>query len=126
MIMTIDLTSDIPIYLQIKNAVTAGIAKGALAVGQPLPSVRQLAANLGVNMQTVNKAYSILKQEGYVEIDRRKGAVIAARKEPDETWQLRLARDLSIISGEACSQGMDEESFMELCENAYRKSRGGN
>lgn len=125
MIMTIDLTSDIPIYMQIKNAIIAGIAAGRLSPGQPIPSVRQLASDIGVNMQTVNKAYSLLKQDGYIEINRRKGAVIADRGTPDEGWQRTLLRDLSIIAQAACSQGMQEEEFIRTCIEAYRTSKGG-
>ena len=42
--------------------------------GEQLPSVRQLAEDIGINMHTVNKAYTVLKQEGYVKVDRRKGS----------------------------------------------------
>lgn len=77
MILKIDFDSEIPIYIQIKNQVIEGIAKGAIENGEELPSVRGLAEDIGVNMHTVNKAYTLLKDDGYLKIDRRKGAFIS-------------------------------------------------
>ncbi|MDU1412480.1 MAG: GntR family transcriptional regulator [Clostridium sp.] len=77
MILKIDFDSQIPIYIQIKNQVIEGIAKGTIENGEELPSVRGLAEDIGVNMHTVNKAYTLLKDDGYLKIDRRKGAFIS-------------------------------------------------
>ncbi|MBS5951853.1 MAG: GntR family transcriptional regulator, partial [Clostridium sp.] len=76
MILRINFDSEIPIYIQIKNQVIEGIAKGEIDKNEELPSVRSLAEDIGVNMHTVNKAYSILKDEGYIKIYRRKGAIV--------------------------------------------------
>ena len=65
------------IYVQLMNQIILGIATSRLREGDALPSVRQLADTIGINMHTVNKAYALLRQEGFVTIDRRKGAVIA-------------------------------------------------
>ena len=65
--------SEIPIYAQIKNQIVEGIASGILPEGESLPSVRQFAVDMGINMHTVNKAYSILKRDGFVIIHKRKG-----------------------------------------------------
>ena len=77
MILKIDFDSDMPIYVQIKNQIIEGIAKGEIDKGEELPSVRALAEDIGINMHTVNKAYNMLKDEGYIKIDRRKGAIVA-------------------------------------------------
>ncbi len=76
MIMCIDFESQVPIYEQLKRQIIEGIAKGDLVPGDPLPSVRQLAEDIGINLHTVNKTYNILKSEGYVVIDRRVGTII--------------------------------------------------
>ena len=68
---------DEPLYMQIRSQIIAGIARGDLTAGDALPSVRRLASDLGINLHTVNKAYTVLKQEGFVKVDRRKGAVIS-------------------------------------------------
>lgn len=77
MFVKIDFNSEEAIYMQLINQIIISIANSEIGEGDNLPSVRELADNVGINMHTVNKAYSILKQEGYVKLDRRKGAVIA-------------------------------------------------
>ena len=76
MVIEIDFQSDEALYTQLMNQIIMGIATSRLQEGDSLPSVRQLADTIGINMHTVNKAYSLLRQEGFVSIDRRKGAVI--------------------------------------------------
>lgn len=77
MIIEIDFNSEEALYLQLRNQIILGIATDVYREGDALPSVRQLADDIGINMHTVNKAYSVLRQEGYVKVDRRRGAVIA-------------------------------------------------
>ena len=77
MIIEIDFNSDEAIYIQLRNQIIMGIATSEIQEGESLPSVRQLAETVGINMHTVNKAYTVLKQEGYIQLDRRKGAVIS-------------------------------------------------
>ena len=77
MIIEIDFNSEEALYLQLRNQIILGIATSRFQEGDTLPSVRQLADEIGINMHTVNKAYSVLRQEGFVKVDRRKGAVIA-------------------------------------------------
>ena len=77
MYIEIDFNSDEALYLQLRNQIIIGIATSQYQEGDTLPSVRQLADTIGINMHTVNKAYSVLKQEGFVKVDRRKGAVIS-------------------------------------------------
>ena len=75
MIIKIDFESEEAIYIQLRNQIIMGIATDRIREGDSLPSVRQLAENIGINMHTVNKAYAVLKQEGYIKLDRRRGAV---------------------------------------------------
>ena len=77
MLIEIDFNSDEAIYVQLQNQIILGIATDMIQEGDSLPSVRQLAETVGINMHTVNKAYAILKQEGFIQLDRRNGAVIA-------------------------------------------------
>ena len=73
MYMKIDFNSDEALYVQLINQIIYGIATSQFQEGDNLPSVRELAEYIGINMHTVNKAYSILRQEGYIKLDRRKG-----------------------------------------------------
>ena len=72
MIIKIDFESEEAIYIQLRNQIIMGIATDRIREGDSLPSVRQLAENIGINMHTVNKAYAVLKQEGYIKLDRRR------------------------------------------------------
>ena len=99
MVIEIDFQSDEALYTQLMNQIIMGIATSRLQEGDPLPSVRQLADTIGINMHTVNKAYSLLRQEGFVSIDRRRGAVICvdadkvkALEEMKEKLTVALAR----------------------------------
>lgn len=77
MIIEIDFQSEEALYIQLRNQIILGIATSTIHEGDALPSVRQMADNIGINMHTVNKAYAVLKQEGFLRLDRRKGAIIA-------------------------------------------------
>lgn len=77
MVIKIDFQSDEALYIQLRNQIILGIATSTLREGDVLPSVRQLAEDIGINMHTVNKAYSVLRQEGFVTIDRRRGAIVS-------------------------------------------------
>ena len=99
MVIEIDFNSDEAIYVQLMNQIIMGIATSRLQEGDPLPSVRQLADTIGINMHTVNKAYSLLRQEGFVTIDRRRGAFFAidvdkmkALEEMKQNLMVALAR----------------------------------
>lgn len=76
MFISINFNSETPIYEQIKRQIVIGIYRGSLNKGDILPSVRQLGADIGVNLHTVNKAYKELHALGYVVMDRRVGTMI--------------------------------------------------
>ena len=68
MIIEIDFNSDEAIYIQLRNQIIMGIATSEIQEGESLPSVRQLAETVGINIHTVNKAYTVLKQEEYLQL----------------------------------------------------------
>lgn len=74
MMIQLNMTGSEPLYLQLRNQIVIGIGRGELALGEKLPTIRQLAQETGINAMTINKAYALLKSEGYIEIDRRHGA----------------------------------------------------
>ena len=96
MILEIDFNSDEAIYVQLRNQIIMGIACAEFADGESLPSVRQLAQVLGVNMHTVNKAYSVLRQEGFVKLDRRKGAVVSLDVDKIQAME-ELRQNLDVV-----------------------------
>ncbi len=75
-LVRLDMRSDTPIYLQIAEAVAARIREGSIGSGDRLPPARELATALAVNSHTVLKAYSVLEQDGLVEMRRGRGGVV--------------------------------------------------
>lgn len=120
MIIKIEFDSEMPIYEQLRRQIIIGIARGELSYGEGLPSVRQLSSDIGINMHTVNKAYNILKDEGYLVIDRRKGAAIKANdQEVREEYLDLLKRELAYWAADANNRGINREDFLEICSNLY-------
>jgi len=121
MMIKLDTTSTIPIYVQLRNQIVMGIGRGELKRGEGLPTVRQMAEDIGVNTMTVNKTYAILKQEGYIEIDRRHGAKV--NPQIDLTAQLRekVESELTLLIAESSLKGLNRDEFMKLCEDIYGK-----
>lgn len=116
MIIELNYTSDTPIYLQLRNEIVKGIASGQFKYGEALPTVRTLAKELQVNNMTVNKAYSLLKQEGYICIDRRYGAKVQPTIDNSYEHQEKLANELELLASEAIVKGMDKEAFIDTCK----------
>ena len=120
MILKLDFDSDIPIYLQIRNQIIIGIANKELKDGYELPSVRLLAGDIGVNMHTVNKSYSILKEEGYIKMDRRKGAVISLNLDnTNDQFIEKLNEDMKLYIAECINRGIKIETLKENFKEIY-------
>ena len=81
-LFVVHASSGVPIYRQLVDQVEALVAGGRLRPGDVVPSVRQVAAALGVNPMTVSKAWSRLEADGVLARDRGRGMVVAARQEP--------------------------------------------
>ena len=114
----IDFNSDEAIYMQLRNQIILGIATAKIQEGDALPSVRQLAGMSGINMHTVNKAYSVLRQEGILSIDRRRGAVI--RIDADKLYALEeLKEELQVLLAKAFCKNIEKEEIFQLVEEIY-------
>ena len=124
MIIRIDTYAEKPIYEQLRDNIILGIASGQLAEGESLPSARSLAADLGVNFHTVNKAYDALRAEDYIVMDRRKTARIAPKK-MEATVLPSFVERLALYAAEAICNGVDEKFFTSLCIESYIKAKGG-
>ncbi len=117
MLIRLDLKSSLPIYMQIRNQIVLGIGRGELSAGQSLPTVRRLAEDASVNAMTVSKAYALLKEEGYIETDRRRGAVVRPAPVYDDGFSAKLSDSLSILAAEAKAHGMKGRDFLSFCKN---------
>ncbi|MGN0387152.1 MAG: GntR family transcriptional regulator [Lachnospiraceae bacterium] len=123
MIIEIDFNSDEALYMQLRNQIILGIATSRFHVGEQLPSVRQLAEEIGINMHTVNKAYTLLKQEGYVKVDRRRGAVIAIDVDRLETLA-QLQDELKVILAKSICKNISKEEVHALIDEIYEDYGG--
>ena len=119
MLLKLDFALDTPIYLQIRNQIVLGIANGELAPGEKLPPIRTLAAETGVNTMTVNKAYQLLKQEGYLITDRRLGAMINPARVPEQHPPLTEHPGLKLLLSELYVDGITKEELLEACSQLY-------
>ena len=114
----IDFNSDEAIYIQLRNQIILGIATSQLQEGDPLPSVRQMADCIGINMHTVNKAYSVLRQEGILSMDRRQGAVV--RIDADRLYALKeLQEELQVILAKAVCKNISKEEIHQLVDEIF-------
>ncbi|HBC28003.1 MAG TPA: GntR family transcriptional regulator [Ruminococcaceae bacterium] len=111
MLLKIDMSGETPIYQQIRNGIVFGIAQGALNEGDRLPTVRQLASDIGVNPMTVNKAYALLKKEGFLAIDRRYGARIDCRAAYGNAFGTDFDQRAELLISEARIKGASRENL---------------
>ena len=118
MIIKIDFESEEAIYIQLRNQIIMGIATDRIREGDSLPSVRQLAENIGINMHTVNKAYAVLKQEGYIKLDRRRGAVIALDIDKLRSIE-HLREELSVLLARSVCKNVSREEVHALVDEIY-------
>lgn len=118
----IDLKSDVPIYLQLRNQIVLAIARGELAFGDALPTVRQLAQDMGVNPMTVSKAYKELKNQGYIESNIRQGTVIRKTEIPQNAIS-KIRGELELLLAEASIGGCREEEIVALIREILERYR---
>ena len=118
MYIEIDFNSDEALYLQLRNQIIIGIATSQFQEGDTLPSVRQLADTIGINMHTVNKAYSVLKHEGFVKVDRRKGAVIAIDIDKMQAKE-DLKRGMQVLLAKSSCKQISREEVHALIDEIY-------
>ena len=123
MYIEIDFNSDEALYLQLRNQIIIGIATSQYQEGDTLPSVRQLANTIGINMHTVNKAYSVLRQEGFVKVDRRRGAVVAIDIDKLQAME-ELKKDMQVLLAKSRCKRISREEVHALIDEIYQNYDG--
>lgn len=122
--MKIDFNSDEAIYIQLRNQIIMGIATDRIREGDTLPSVRQMAEYVGINMHTVNKAYSVLRQEGFVKLDRRRGAVVSL--DIDKIQAIgEMRRNLDVVLAWGICKNMTRQEVHQLVDEIFDKYTRG-
>ena len=104
MLIEIDFNSSEAIYVQLQNQIIMGIATDMIREGDTLPSVRQLADTVGINMHTVNKAYSILRQD-------------------KAQAMLKLREKLAILLAKGCCKNIGREDVHALVDEIFDEYR---
>lgn len=120
MYIEMDFNSEEALYIQLRNQIIYGIATREYKEGDALPSVRQLAETIGINMHTVNKAYAVLRQEGLLRLDRRKGAVIALDIDKLKA-EAEMRDDLRIILAKGVCKGISREEVHRLVDEIFEE-----
>ena len=120
MLVEIDFKSDEALYMQLRNQIVLKVAACLLQEGDSLPPVRQMAQELGINMHTVNKAYALLREEGFLTIDRRKGAVVAVDVNRQRALE-ELRENLEPLLAKALCQGVTPEDIHNAVDELGKK-----
>ena len=115
MILRIDFNSDEALYMQLRNQIIMGIATGRIREGDSLPSVRQLADHISINMHTVNKAYAVLRQEGFVKLDRRRGAVVSLESDKRQALE-EMKNEMAVAMAKGICKGVSREEIHRLVD----------
>ena len=119
MVIILQDGSDVPVFKQIRNQIVVGISEGKLKPGEKLPTVRALAEEIGINSMTVNKAYQLLKQEGYIVTDRRNGVRIRERFASIPELSPEAKEQLHQLISEARIRGIGRDEFVALVDEYY-------
>lgn len=127
MFITLALESKKPLYEQLVEQIIAQIAKKQLKPGERLPSVRNLAADIGINMHTVNKAYQILRDRQFIQIHRQQGVVVHPEGPPpiDEAYIKKLTEILEPLIAESVSRNHSQKDFLKICQEIYEAYERG-
>ena len=124
MIVEIDFNSDEAYYVQLCNQIILGIATDRIREGEVLPSVRQMADRIGINMHTVNKAYAVLRQEGFVKLDRRRGAIVSLDVNKLQALE-EMRRDLGVVLARGVCKNVSREEVHSLVDEIFDRFAGG-
>ena len=111
---SIDFSSHVPVYKQIVEKIKMKIAKGELKQGDFLPSVRKLAEDIGVNFNTVSKAYKELSEEGIIEVQRGEGYTV--KVESLEDFNNEILLEIKQALKKALNTGISPNEIKKIFE----------
>jgi len=126
MLIRIDVNSEETLYSQLSNQIKYGIAKGYLKPGEALPSVRGLAAEIGINMHTVSKAYSLLKDEGIIIINRSSGVKVNEKVfiDRNNNYQEIFENKIVELISESICHGISQEQLLKTIKGKSKEIKG--
>jgi len=116
MFLSIDSASQVPLFEQLVTGIRGQIIAGSIPAGERLPAARDLADSLDINVHTVLRAYQILRDEGFIELRRGRGAVVADRRRDYE----QLAADIDRLVAEAQKLELTPGALAALIREAWQ------
>ena len=119
---SIDLRSRVPIYEQLVHNITEQVVKKVLLPDEPLPSVRNLARDLGINPNTVQKAYHELEQRGIIYHSAGRGSFVAPTEELADAMAMQHLQTLEQEITAARRAGVSKQAVIELLEKLYKEA----
>ncbi|HHX37737.1 MAG TPA: GntR family transcriptional regulator, partial [Clostridiaceae bacterium] len=117
----LDYKSREPIYIQLKQSIIQGILLGAYKVDDQLPAVRQLAADLGINPNTVQKAYRELEREGVIYSIPYKGSYVASTKSVESTVRTKMQKQFTDLVAVCRANGIGRKEIQDMFEEAMNE-----
>src|SRR5271154_2997672 len=112
----------VPIYVQLREQILAAIGSGALMPGSRLPTMRQVAVVLHIDLNTVQRAYAELEREGILTMVQGRGSFVADTPPPARTRRAE-ARELALkVSAQAQAQGITLDDLTEALKGLRRRA----
>ncbi len=126
-ILRIDIASSVPAYRQVAGGVRALLVAGDFEPGELLPTIRQLATDLGIHPNTVAEAYRLLAEEGWVDLRRRRGATVLDRPVPKPAPEATAAfsQRIAELVAEATAAGVPARALAARLREIARKLHPG-
>ena len=119
--ISIDYQSKLPLYEQIAQRFQTLILKGALPPDTQMPSVRTLAVELSINPNTIQKAYSLLEQQGYIYPVKGRGNFVSDSSALVQQEKESLLEDVQKRVAEGKELGVRRTEFIQVIDQIYRK-----
>ena len=122
---SLDFTSRKPIYEQVYESVIRYTALGAFAPDDKLPTVRAMAAELGINPNTVAKAYQMLERDGYIYSAAGRGSFISGKLSAQDAQRIIAVDKFTEAVKNAVMLGVGKEQLNSIIDDAYKSTGGG-
>jgi GntR family transcriptional regulator len=114
-LLRIDPSSPVPLFDQLAGGIRSAVIRGTLAPGERLSAARELGESLEINVHTVLRAYQLLRDEGFVDLRRGRGAIVTAKA----AEYARLSSAVSAVVDEARILGLDPAAVTALVREAF-------
>lgn len=113
--------SGVPIYVQLRNQIAAAIGRGELKSGDRLPTMREVAVALAIDLNTVQRAYAVLEDEGLLSLVQGRGTFVASAPKAAQDRRAETKTFAAIVAAQARAQGVDLNELVEALRTLTRR-----